>query len=260
MLNFSSTCKENHKAITTLIDMFPMKTTSRSTKWRDALQARPWQSDKALGEEHKLCIIKKNSSAQLFEFEDQLPPPQPFPLQSASRQKHILPNHPFLSDIRVRVSSNRPFRILSASSDVQAFLGFLPAEMCGRCFTILHGPSTDSVSCTAALKAAADRVRTILPLVLYSRDGSERRVIAEISPVDDEGQDSARSILVRLTANGIDTACDAVVRRSMRCASRRRSDDEALRHRYRSQYAFRTGLGIQRAMQHHAGAADRCGA
>ena len=233
---------------------------SRSAKWRFALQARPWQSDKALDKESKLRMLKNNSSSLKFVVEDQLPPPHRFRPQSASRQKHILPDHPLHADISFGLSIDRPFRILSASRNVKAFLGFLPAEMCGRCFTILHGPSTDSVSCTAALKAAADRVQTILPLVLYSRDGSERRVIAEISPVDDEGQDSARSILVRLTANGIDTACDAVVRRSMRCASRRRSDDEALRHRYRSQYAFRTGLGIQRAMQHHAGAADRCGA
>ncbi len=85
------------------------------------------------------------------------------------------------------VSLDLPHRILKFTIGTYEILGYTEKLLQGRTLQVFHGPTTDSVSITSAIKACLHCKTTTLHLNLYELSGECHAVLASFEPYCDGG-------------------------------------------------------------------------
>ena len=85
------------------------------------------------------------------------------------------------------VSLDSPHRLLAIEFGTDEILGYTEQLLRGRTLQVFHGPTTDSVSITSAVKASFFFTTTKLQLNLYELSGLCRTVSAIFEPFSDAG-------------------------------------------------------------------------
>jgi hypothetical protein len=183
-------------------------------------------------------------------FNATLPPPQKVPPQCPSMGRAL-------------ISTQYPYKILSATEQLCDRLGYTEAEMASMSIKLLSGPDTDPFAIASAVKgvmAAGEVTKIVIPrLLVYNRWGkAEQAQVSCIGVRDNRGVEACSLRFdwhTRLPRPQISWSLSGPP--MTRGSPLARAELAGRSIRPRGQYNFLTGLEIQRELQHASAAHQR---
>jgi hypothetical protein len=221
--------------MTFLLDCATVKT------WKQVLMARPWRSLGDLSLQNATVLKRVGSDlVPSGSMQMQLPPPAAYRRGRCMRGSKN--NGPADQVWDIDVSLSKPHRIQSISANLASFLQYTPDQLSGRSISILEGPETNSMALRAAIKSSQHSVFSVLPVMLYSRNGTAVKMEVECRP--NAFVDCWCRLRIRPAGAQSRGAMDADARSAVAY-----STESEARLRYRRQSRFRTGLEIQHVLR-----------
>lgn len=143
--------------------------------------ARPWRSLGDLSLQNATVLKRVGSDlVPSGSMQTQLPPPAAYRRGRCMRGSKN--NGPADQVWDIDVSLSKPHRIQSISANLASFLQYTPDQLSGRSISILEGPETNSMALRAAIKSSQHSVFSVLPVMLYSRNGTAVKMEVECRP------------------------------------------------------------------------------